>query len=259
MAVIKVERLAKIRLNCRDPRALAQFFIRALGFARADPDGQDSICLALGSTCLDLAPIGREGRAYPPDVPGWSPLFQHFAMAVEDMDLAMARLEDVSGWRPISQGGPQTLPPSSGGVTAFKFRDPEGHPLELILFPKSDGLTPRVDHSAISVRDTGVSVAFYQNLGLAVGSTSLNHGPEQDQLDGMSGVRLEVTELLFPGAIGPHIELLCYEGDFPRAALSLAPDDVAATRLVLLGRSPEAGGGLRDPDGHFLELEANPN
>lgn len=32
------------------------------------------------------------------------------------------------------------LPESSGGVTAFKFRDPDGHPLELLAFP--DGKVP---------------------------------------------------------------------------------------------------------------------
>ena len=39
------------------------------------------------------------------------------------------------GWTPISTSGPQLLPAASGGVSAFKFRDPEGHPLELIAFP----------------------------------------------------------------------------------------------------------------------------
>ena len=31
--------------------------------------------------------------------------------------------------------GPQLLPPSTGSVTAFKVRDPDGHPLELSYNP----------------------------------------------------------------------------------------------------------------------------
>ncbi len=31
--------------------------------------------------------------------------------------------------------GPERLPARSGGVSAFKFRDPDGHPLELLAFP----------------------------------------------------------------------------------------------------------------------------
>ena len=46
-----------------------------------------------------------------------------------------ARLSAHAGWTTISTDGPQLLPASSGGVTAYKFRDPEGHPLELIAFP----------------------------------------------------------------------------------------------------------------------------
>ncbi|MGB8684208.1 MAG: hypothetical protein WCD12_15080, partial [Candidatus Binatus sp.] len=60
-------------------------------------------------------------------------------------------------------------------VTALKFRDPEGHPLELIAFPPDD--TPAkwqrsstaeclgIDHSAISVAVTERSVKFYERLG----------------------------------------------------------------------------------------------
>ena len=48
-------------------------------------------------------------------------------------------LSAAAGWRPISEGGPQLLPPSNGAVRAFKFRDPDGHPLELIWFPPGQG------------------------------------------------------------------------------------------------------------------------
>ncbi len=73
---------------------------------------------------------------------------------------------------PITEGGPQRLPLAAGGVTAYKFRDPEGHPVELIHFPPGSGdpawqrpmpgaVTLGYDHSAISVADADRSAAFY--------------------------------------------------------------------------------------------------
>jgi len=205
-----------VRLNARNPDALSDFFVQALGFERVSPDAGNA-ALTLGESRLEIA--GCEGRVYPAFVPGWSPAFQHLAITTTDMAAAMARLERVGGWAPISRGGPQMLPASSGGVTAFKFRDPEGHPLELIFFPEeAPAAPPRIDHSAISVADTTVSVAFYRSLGLVVGSRSLNRGPEQDRLDGLGGVEVEVTALTFPRA-GPHVELLCYRGDYLRTTM----------------------------------------
>ena len=256
-----------VRLNAHRPEALADFYVQALGFEPAPGDGV--LALTLGASRLEIAAC--RGKPYPASVPGWSPLFQHFAMTTTDMAGAMARLEQTSGWTPISRGGPQRLPANTGGVTAFKFRDPEGHPVELIAFPDAPADTPpRIDHSAISVRDTAASFAFYEALGLVVGGRSLNQGPEQDRLDGLDGVQVEVTALQFPTG-GAHVELLCYRGDYPRNSAPAAPDDVAATRLVW--RATDADGVLkaftsqalsvdgspgtrlfRDPDGHLLQL-----
>ncbi len=184
------------------------------------------------------------GRPSPGEVPGYSPLFQHCAIIVSDMAAAHARLSAHPGWRPISTDGPVRLPASSGGVTAFKFRDPEGHPLELLAFPPE--ATPEawhrpgaadpclgLDHSAISVTDTARSVAFYESLGLRVASRSRNTGPEQARLDAVADPVVEVTGLGFPDGRPPHVELLCYRGAFARSASDLAPNDVAATRLVI--------------------------
>jgi len=256
-----------VRLNARRPDALADFFVAALGFERGRGE---AVGLTLGASRLRI--VGCEGQPYPAVVPGWSPLFQHFAITTTDMAGAVARLGRVGGWTPISRGGPQKLPASSGGVIAFKFRDPEGHPLELIAFPEAPaGAPPRIDHSAISVADTAASIAFYQSLGLTLGSRSLNRGPEQDRLDGLDAVVVEVTALELPGG-GAHVELLCYRGDYPRAAMPAAPDDVAATRLAwpapadldgLAGTlaahivSYDRAGGtllIRDPDSHLVQL-----
>jgi catechol 2,3-dioxygenase-like lactoylglutathione lyase family enzyme len=269
MAVAGLQRLARLRLNARRPDVLAAFFIQALGFQREGASGA-RVALTLNASRIEIAAC--EGADYPASVPGWSPLFQHFAIVVADMAAAVERLAAAPGWTAITDGGPQRLPASSGGVVAFKFRDPEGHPLELLEAPGAPPAAPtQIDHSAISVADTNESVAFYRSLGLAVGSRSLNRGPEQERLDGLADVRVDVTALLLPRA-GPHVELLGYRGDYRRpAAASL--EDVAATRMVLTTAThadldavrsafqhhlvaDEADLLLRDPDGHLLQIEA---
>lgn len=276
-------RLARIVLNAADPEGLAGFYRDALGFTDAGADaGARIVGLHLGDQRLDL--VAAAGRPYPGDVPGYSPLFQHCAIIVADMAAAYARLSGHPGWRPISTDGPVRLPASSGGVTAFKFRDPEGHPLELLAFP-ADAVPEAwrrpdardvclgLDHSAISVADTARSVAFYESLGLRVASRSLNTGPEQARLDGIADPTVEVTGLGFPDGRPPHVELLCYRGVASRPASDLGLDDIAATRLVIAmtdgeavrtacaahaGRLVSVAGRddalLRDPDGHLLWL-----
>ena len=70
-------------------------------------------------------------------------------------------------------------------MTAYKFRDPEGHPLELISFPETNDSTKShdtpqpfmcIDHSAISVADSKRSVVFYESLGLTPGAYSSESG-----------------------------------------------------------------------------------
>src|SRR5262249_53557866 len=149
---------------------------------------------------------------------------------------AYSRLCACGGWTAITRGAPQRLPASSGAVTAFKFRDPEGHPLELIAFPP-DNVPPRwrqalhgdgpflgIDHSAIVVSDTARSVAFYQQvLGFSVAGGSLNRGREQEQLDAVPAAVVEVTAL-DPGSDNPpHLELLCYRSPAAPRGTSAAP------------------------------------
>lgn len=273
MAVSFPVLLGRIRLAARAPEALAAFFVEALGFEREAARGEDQR-LRLGESRLDIAQAS--GAAYPGDVADWSPLFQHFAITTPDMAASMERLDRVPGWTAISRAGPQQLPASSGGVSAFKFRDPEGHPLELIRFPQEGAdVPPRIDHSAISVAFTARSVAFYEALGFVVGPRSLNRGPAQDRLDGLEDAQVEVTALLSPAG-GPHVELLCYRGDYPREVRPAGVADVAATRLVLSldeaaaqavkerfadraeWDDPSRALLLRDPDGHLLQIEPPP-
>jgi catechol 2,3-dioxygenase-like lactoylglutathione lyase family enzyme len=300
-----VHKLSRIISICHQAERLAEFYMRAFGFTcvedspKFDRGFADLIGLAkgqvrltslrLGDQVISLAETQPPGRSYPNDVSGWDPRFQHFAIVVSDMAAAYANLQALPDWTAISTNGPQILPPSSGGVTAFKFRDPEGHPLEMLAFAagttpahwaiRSGNLCLGIDHSAISVADTDRSLAFYSRLGLARTASSLNVGPEQEKLDNVLGAVVEVTALAPSMQPVPHVELLCYRGNFDRRKLSTNRNDVAATQLVFeadrdaldaivaLNRdttissstAAESGGLrvlLRDPDGHLLCLEA---
>ena len=265
-----VGRMLGIALNTRDDATLSRFYVDALGFS-VDLTGR----LQLGGVGLRLRRVDATSPPVPLDLPGWSPLFQHFAIVVSDMGRAMERLETVSGWTPISIDGPQRLPAEAGGVTAFKFRDPEGHPLELLAFPDAMvdvGASPfvRIDHTAISVADVARSLSFYAALGLHVAGRSLNVGVAQQRLDGIVDAEVDVVGLASATSDRPHLELLGYRGDHDRSGIEVAaPDDPVATRVVFtvddehaldeiasrLAR-PRDGGPLllRDPDGHLLEF-----
>ena len=289
-APAQVSRLVRFSLTTGAVEPLAEFYRSAFGcrplpvesvagadfeFTMGVGGGSRRVHLSLGEECIELLQFEAPGAPYPRDMPSSDLRFQHFAIVVADMDEAFARLRRIQGWTAISQAGPEQLPAASGGVSAFKFRDPEGHPLELLSFPRgrappawqhrSDAaLFLGIDHSAISVADSARSVAFYEALGLTVVAQSLNRGPEQARLDGIEGVQVEVTALALPAG-GPHVELLCYRGTVRsagRAFMSeLRPNDVATTRLVFereggsanpLRMQPDQG--LLDPDGHHLVL-----
>jgi catechol 2,3-dioxygenase-like lactoylglutathione lyase family enzyme len=284
-------RLARIEMVCGDPEVLADFYQAAFGFRISGRDltpAMSDVELRLGSQVIRLIRAQPGGRRYPPGIAGWSPLFQHIAIIVADMARAYTQLSALPGWKPISISGPQELPAASGGVSAFKFRDPEGHPLELIAFPPhavppqwrtaSQEVCLGIDHSAISVSSTATSIDFYESLGLDRSGGSLNVGREQAMLDDVPDAVVEVTALT-PAQPTPHIELLCYRGDFDRRVQAQAANDATATRLVLtvenratleaicahassaLLSGPELRENnlyramLRDPDGHLICLE----
>ena len=279
VAVSGVERLARVVLNSADADRLATFYVDALGFERLATHA-GIVSLALGATRLDLRDVGTRGSPYPDDVAGWNPLFQHCAIVVTDMALAMRTLTRSIAWRAITIDGPQTLPANTGGVTAFKFRDPEGHPLELLVLPDSsddvgDAPFVRIDHSAISVADVARGIAFYAELGLSVAGRTLNVGIEQQRLDAVDDARVDVVSLALPSGAKPHVELLGYRGHRERPTTVASIDDIAATRLVfrvahdspLLRRASTdlddvvTGSSqplLRDPDGHVIEFEVAP-
>jgi catechol 2,3-dioxygenase-like lactoylglutathione lyase family enzyme len=297
---IPVTRIARIRVTAADVEELAAFYTEAFGFERRGV-GQ-ILTLALGREIVELEVAPAAGSPYPRGRSSNDPWFQHFAIVVSDMAAARARLGGCGGWTPITVPAPQRLPASSGGVMAFKFRDPEGHPLELLEFSageipvawrgaRGSGPCLGIDHSAIVVADTSRSVDFYGHLGFSVTGRSLNRGPEQEHLDGLSGVVVEVTALAGDGvaplagggADPPHLELLRYRspvsaqalpgwpapGDIAATWLHIEVDDLAATlsRLradgveCLAPPSPSAppceSATVRDPDGHLLRLLAS--
>jgi catechol 2,3-dioxygenase-like lactoylglutathione lyase family enzyme len=280
-----VRRLRRLSLTCADAGQLARFYQRAFGCRVLHDERRDGaqfeqlmgvsagarcLLLALGSESIELLQFDRAGKPYPSPSAASDPVFQHFAIVVTDMPRAYGRLCALSGWSAISEGGPQRLPAASGGVTAYKFRDPEGHPLELLEFA-STAVPPRwrvapaaepcvgIDHSAICVADSARSIAFYEALGLERVAHTLNRGPAQQRLDGVVAASVEVTALA-PREPGPHVELLCYHTG-GGAGGALHSNDIAATRLVF-----ERGGGaaeaaaapprrLLDPDHHQLVIE----
>jgi catechol 2,3-dioxygenase-like lactoylglutathione lyase family enzyme len=196
--------------------------------------------LRLGDECIVLTEyIAPKGRPAPGDMRSNDHWFQHIAIIVSDMErayqwLRQHRVEHISP-------GPQRLPdwnPKAGGITAFYFKDPDGHPLEILHFPTGKGdarwhrATPQlflgIDHTAIVVASTAASLRFYRDmLGLQVVGESDNYGPEQERLNNVFGARLHITTLR--AASGPGIEFLEYLT--PRDGRP-TPADVRANDLV---------------------------
>jgi catechol 2,3-dioxygenase-like lactoylglutathione lyase family enzyme len=221
--------------------------------------------------------------------------FQHFAIVVRDMEEAWAQLRKHHV-RQISPR-PQTIPISNrdaAGIKAIKFRDPDGHNLELLWFPEGKG-NPRwhqpgsniflgIDHTAMTVRSTDNSIKFYRDLlGLTVAGGSFNIGTEQEHLDSLSGARVRVTGVK-PVVGSPGVEFLEYE--FPAAGRPMPADshptdlwywqtrlvvfDVEAAATTLLGTAQFLSSGVvsmpgsalgfakgflvRDPDGHVMQI-----
>ena len=209
--------------------------------------------LRLGRERIELLEFADSaGRRYPPDSTSTDLWFQHMAIVVNDMTYAHQRVMANRRFRPISRHGPVRLPDSSGGVTAFKFRDHDGHPLELLAFP--DGRVPGewrdangtdsflgVDHTAIAVRDTARSARFFTSVfGFSVGTHTENHGPEQDDLDDVDDVQVSVTRLA-PDLPAPRLELLHYHvGTRRPIPHDTASNDIVATHSVVRVASLDA-------------------
>ena len=252
--------------------------------------------MQLGDEQIELTEyLAPRGRPIPVDSRSHDRWFQHVAIIVSDMDRAYAWLREhrVEHASPA----PQRLPdwnPNAGGIRAFYFKDPDGHPLEVLWFPPdkgdprwrrpSDRLFLGIDHTAIVVSSTEASLACYRDtLGLRVVGGSENYGPEQERLNNVFGARLRITTLRAPA--GPGVEFLEYltPRDGRPAPADTRPNDLVHWETILAGEdtqavaravrtgscailSPEvvAPGEprlgftkallVRDPDGHVLKL-----
>ena len=258
-------RLARVALNVSGIEALTRFYVEALGFEAEAPVEQDAALatllsvrgvrtmrLRLGAEAIELCQADPPGPLDPDEIGAADSRFQHCALSTPDMAAAYARL---SAFQPrlISRGGPVRLPQASGGATALKFRDPDGHPLELIQFP--DPKPPGIDHSAFVSADTARSESFYAGLGFHPAHRQVNEGPEQDRLDGLDGARVEVVSLASPAPM--RLELLGYRTPVPAPQPRLAPHALAATRLVFeAGKPADALALTYDPDGHAIQSPA---
>ena len=228
-----------------------------------DPSLIRVLCIRQARGRRSLLRLGREqielleftdsaGRPYPPDSTSTDLWFQHLAIVVNDMTCAHQRVMANRRFRPISRNGPVRLPDDSGGVTAFKFRDHDGHPLELIAFPegrvpgewrRANGTGPflGVDHTAVGVSDSSSSARFFGSVfGFSTGTRTENRGPEQADLDDVENVHVSVTRLA-PDLAAPRMELLHYHvGTRRPIPPGTASNDLVATHSVVRVASLDA-------------------
>lgn len=206
--------------------------------------------MRLGDESIELVQfLAPRGRPIPVDSRSNDLWFQHFAVIVSDMNRAYAILRKNNVEHASS--GPQRLPDwnkNAGGIEAFYFKDPDGHPIEILHFPagkgdpkwqtKTDRVFLGIDHTAIAVSSTDASLKFYRDLlGLRVAGESENYGTEQEHLNNVFGARLRITALRAPS--GPGIELLEYLS--PRDGRPY-PSDERANDLVHRQTELEADG-----------------
>jgi len=302
-----------VNMTVSDADRAADFYSRVLHFQKiseTEVAGEDYehlegvfglrmrvVRMQLGDEQIELSEyLAPKGRPIPTDSRSNDRSFQHIAIIVSDMEKAYAWLRENRVEHASS--GPQRLPESNknaAGIRAFYFKDPDGHPLEILQFPADKGLAKwhraseelflGIDHTAIVVDNTETSLKFYRDLlGMRVVGQSENYGTEQEHLNNVFGARLRITSLR--AAAGPGIELLEYLAPrngrpFPddehandlvhrQTVLLTANADQAAHELtsakvdlVSSGLVANQNGQLgfrsavvvRDPDGHAVEIE----
>jgi catechol 2,3-dioxygenase-like lactoylglutathione lyase family enzyme len=193
--------------------------------------------LKLGNESIELTEyLTPKGRPIPIDSRSNDRWFQHIAIAVSDMDKAYQQLRKYKIQH--ASTAPQRIPDTNkaaAGIRAFYFKDPDGHNLEIIYFPRGKGDLkwqkstdfpatetnyPRtkivhdrifldIDHTAIVVSNTATSLKFYRDLlGLKLAGESTNYGTEQAHLNNVQDARLHISGLR--SISGPGIEFLEY-------------------------------------------------
>lgn len=229
---IKVQRIRAISSTVSNIERSLYFYIKAFSFKLVSDLTFDGsyysklegiqhtpiriVTLRLGDEKIELREyLDVAGEPIPIDSQSNDLWFQHLAIVVRDIDRAYNHLKTLA-FEPISSGL-QTLP---NGIRAFKFKDPDGHDLEIIWFPpdqsknkwqqNTEDLYLGIDHSAITVANTKQSLEFYRDLlGMEVEESNINSGEIQAHLDGLSEAKVRVTSLR-PQQGGLGIELLDY-------------------------------------------------
>jgi catechol 2,3-dioxygenase-like lactoylglutathione lyase family enzyme len=300
-------RIERLVLITSDALRLAEEYGRVFGarviqqgpadplvLAAIDASGAQALAceLLIGGQRVDLVELAScPGASYPVGSTASDLWFQHFAVRVGDIDSAHEAVRRAGTFLPISRGGPIRLPESSGGVSAVKFRDFDGHPLELLQLHSEQeaaspatafgvGGHPEIHHTALAVASTETSVAFYHRfLGFVPTSSTQNTGREQTALDDIEAASVTVTQLR-GDPLGPALELLEYSvGSRRPSPTGTRARDIASTHCVIsvpvldpileslrswtgpkvsvrLVGSGEGGRlvALADPDGHRLLL-----
>ena len=249
----------RITLIVSDLDRAEQDYIETFGCTlehRADiePALSGVLCIPPARGRRSLLRLGREqiellefadtaGRPYPPGSTSTDLRFQHMANVENDKTSAYRRVMANRQFRPISRDGPVRLPDASGGVIAFKFRDRDDHPLELLAFPEgrvpeawrhAGGIFLGVDHTAIAVSHSTRSTEFFGSVfGFSLGTRTENCGPAQAALDDVEDVCVAVTRLA-PDLPAPRLELLRYRAG-PRRPIpaETASNDIVATHSVI--------------------------
>src|SRR5437660_3632808 len=211
--------------------------------------------MRLGDEFIELTEyLAPKSRPIPIDSRSNDRWFQHIAIIVSDMDKAYTWLRQNKVEHASS--GPQRLPDwnkNAAGISAFYFKDPDEHPVEVLQFPPDKGLQKwrrpteklflGIDHTAIVVWDTDSSVKFYRDLlGMNVAGESENYGTEQEHLNNVFGAWLRITALR--AASGPGIELLEYLAprDGRPFPLDERANDLVHRQTILVAQDVDAAG-----------------
>jgi len=247
-----------------------------------------TVSMVLGDESIELVQFkNAKGRPVPADSRSNDHWFQHIAIIVSDMDRAYLVVSNHHV--EAASVAPQRLPEwnrNAAGIRAFYFKDPDGHPLEILQFPtgkgdakwhrQSDKLFLGIDHTAIVVSNTEASLKFYRDLlGMRIAGESENYGPEQEALNNVAGAHLRITSLR--AQRGPGIELLEYLSPRSGRQLPYTPTltDLVHRHTLLLANAPaefrktldsalverryrtgQDGFAVRDPDGHELFIRS---
>ncbi len=229
---VQVQKVRAISSTVSDAERSLSFYTQAFSFKLIDdltveesyyselagikPTKIRLVTLQLGDELIELIEyLDIEGKPIPTDSQSNDLWFQHMAIVVSDIDRAYDRVTSFE-IEPISSKL-QTLP---NGIRAFKFKDPDGHDLEIIWFPpelskekwrqNTEELFLGIDHTAIAVADTEQSLKFYRDLlGMEVEESNINSGEIQAHLDGLPEAKVRVTGTR-PKQKGLGIELLDY-------------------------------------------------